>query len=81
MQTANQINTLQTGEVWSTVGPERIGPASDIHCCSWCNRYYLPNGEFVPAPFIAANVSHGVCPECFPKRLAAANAARLAMRR
>ena len=42
--------------------------------CSYCRRFYTMDGDYVPAPFVVINLTHGVCAECFPAQLAAAKA-------
>jgi len=36
--------------------------------CAWCNRWYDAMGHYVEAPFIAVNVSHGICARCLQEK-------------
>jgi hypothetical protein len=51
-------------------------PGPQPRQCAWCNRFYMPDGTFVPAPFIVRNLSHGICRSCFRTKKAEIQAMR-----
>lgn len=45
--------------------------------CAWCDRWHDSMGHYVEAPFIAVNVSHGICTGCYREQMAEIKALRI----